>query len=359
MRLKIMAAVILIAVGVGSVGFVILGPSIFGAGQTQQYLTATATRTNVVKQVVATGTVSDKAVYGLAFGQPAQLTSSTSTTSGASAASGGSSGGSSSWRVKTVQVSIGDKVTAGQELATADTTDLQAQVAIAEANLASAEARLTVDQAGATPENKAVAQDSVSQAELSYRNTLQSQKDAAAQAAVNLAQAQAAVDKARAQLAADQAGPSAAELASYQDAVSSAQLALTTAQQNLANVQAQNVQSEAAAQLAVSNAQAKLASDQDPGSSVQLAVRNAQTNLSDVQSQINQAELVPRQDVSAECNTLAGYLGGSVTCPADPTQPLPDPGCGSDLTCAQDYAAYQDAYHSLMSLVVKDQATLH
>ncbi len=362
---KVIAAVALIVVGVGAVVFVIVGPGIFSSGTSQEFITATATTTDVVKQVTATGTVIDKATYGLTFGQPAEIVSST----GSTAASTSGSGGSTSWSVETVQVTVGQTVTAGQVLATADTSDLEAQVAIAEANLASVESKLEIDQAGATPENAAVAQDSVSQAELSYTSTLQSQKDAAAQSAVSVNAARAAVERARAQLAADQAGPSADEIASYQDQVNSAQLALTTAQQNLAQVQTQNAQAEKAAMDAVTNAQNQLAADQagpsaaeiasyqDQVNSAQLALATAQQNLASVQAQNAQAESVAADAVT---NALTQqWIDG---CPGAPTpsplplqtpNPSPDPG-----KCDADQIALQNAENNLTSLQAKNAASL-
>ena len=47
MRLKIIAAVLLLVIGVGAVGFVVIGPSL-GGGSSSTLLTAQATMTNVV-----------------------------------------------------------------------------------------------------------------------------------------------------------------------------------------------------------------------------------------------------------------------------------------------------------------------
>src|SRR4029077_19356436 len=91
MRLKIIAAVLLLVVGVGAVGVVVIGPS-FGSSSSSSLLTAQATRTNVVDQVVATGSLAPAAVYGLAFGQVPTLVSGSSSSSSSSNSSRSGSG---------------------------------------------------------------------------------------------------------------------------------------------------------------------------------------------------------------------------------------------------------------------------
>jgi RND family efflux transporter MFP subunit len=126
MSWRVLVAALLILVGVGAVGLVVLGPTL-GARDAPQYLTAAATRTNVVQQAVATGSVAAHATYGLSFGEPAQLITDTSSSSN-------SSGGSSTWKTLTVRVKVGDVVKAGQLLATGDVTELKRQLDAATAS---------------------------------------------------------------------------------------------------------------------------------------------------------------------------------------------------------------------------------
>jgi RND family efflux transporter MFP subunit len=126
MSWRVPVAALLILVGVGAVGLVVLGPTL-GARDAPQYLTAAATRTNVVQQAVATGSVAAHATYGLSFGEPAQLITDTSSSSN-------SSGGSSTWKTLTVRVKVGDVVKAGQLLATGDVTELKRQLDAATAS---------------------------------------------------------------------------------------------------------------------------------------------------------------------------------------------------------------------------------
>jgi macrolide-specific efflux system membrane fusion protein len=126
MSWRVLVAALLILVGVGAVGLVVLGPTL-GARDAPQYLTAAATRTNVVQQAVATGSVAAHATYGLSFGEPAQLIDSSSSSSS-------SAGGSSTWKTLTVHVKVGDVVKARQLLATGDVSDLRRQLDAATAS---------------------------------------------------------------------------------------------------------------------------------------------------------------------------------------------------------------------------------
>ena len=84
MRLKILAAVGLIVVGIAAIGVVIIGPS-FGSSSAVQYITATAAVQNVTQSAAATGSLAASVTYGLAFGRdPAIAGSSSSSSSSAS-----------------------------------------------------------------------------------------------------------------------------------------------------------------------------------------------------------------------------------------------------------------------------------
>ena len=216
MRWRIVAALALLAVGLGAVGLVVFRP---GSGTTTtQLLTGVASTTDVVEDVAASGTLSASATYGLAFGSDPQLVSGTAS----STASG--SGGSSSWLVETVTVAVGDQVTAGQALATADTSSAAAALALAQANLTTAQAKLATDIAGLSGADKASAYDQVRQAQQSLSQAKSSQANTKAQNDLKLAQAQAALATAQAKLAADQAaGPASSLIEADQAAVTQAQ----------------------------------------------------------------------------------------------------------------------------------------
>jgi macrolide-specific efflux system membrane fusion protein len=134
MKLKLLALVVLLAVGVGAVVIAMGGIAAAGSDRTR-YLTAQVTRGNVTQDVSATGTVAASASYALAFGQDAQL---------ASASSSSSSGGSTTWHVDKLDVKVGDAVKKGQVLAKANVADLQTQLAQATATWQAAKIQLVI-----------------------------------------------------------------------------------------------------------------------------------------------------------------------------------------------------------------------
>jgi RND family efflux transporter MFP subunit len=151
MKLKLLAIVALLAGG-GLAIAASLGT--FGASATaaSTFLTAQAAVADVVNQVAATGTVASTTTYGLAFGA---APSTTAAASSASSSASNAQGSTVTWPVKTVAVKVGDGVTKGQVLATALTTDLQAQVddaarAYRTAQIQLAQAQTQVDNATTT-----------------------------------------------------------------------------------------------------------------------------------------------------------------------------------------------------------------
>jgi multidrug efflux pump subunit AcrA (membrane-fusion protein) len=176
----------------------------FGTAATS-LVTAQSTTGTVVSSVSISGSVASATIDELSFG-----------TSGT---------------VSAVNVVPGDTVTAGQVLATIDSTALQGQLATAEANLVSAKARLTTDQAGPTAATKASARDSVNQAVLQLSTARQSLSDTYAQDAQSISHAQAGVSAASATLAADKASLPAGDpqIAKDQSAVSTATSDLSAA----------------------------------------------------------------------------------------------------------------------------------
>lgn len=129
MRWKLGAIVVLLAVTGGAIAFslgVFKGP----AAAATSFLTAAATTTTVTDEVTATGTVASTATYDLSFG---------------------SAGSTVSWPVTEVAVQVGATVKKGQVLATADTADLEAQ--IADARLQALSAAVQLNQAQTAYDN--------------------------------------------------------------------------------------------------------------------------------------------------------------------------------------------------------------
>ena len=114
MRLKILALAVLIAVGVAALGVSVGG---LGAGTTTatEYLTSDAALGDVTDEVAATGSLAAATSYGLAFGAAPWLVVDSEDAPASETA----------WPVTEVSVKPGDTVTAGQTLATADTTEIK------------------------------------------------------------------------------------------------------------------------------------------------------------------------------------------------------------------------------------------
>jgi macrolide-specific efflux system membrane fusion protein len=253
MKLRL-AAIALILVGVGSVGLVLVGPT-FGGSSTSQYITASVSLGTVTQSSVATGSVAASTVYGLKFGVNPDIVSSASTTSGTGGSVSNNTGSSSSgsgtlvWPVKTVAVKVGQKVSKGDVLATADSTAAQLALTSAQATLDAAQSRYTTDQ---TPDSLTVAQakNSLSQSYNSYKQAVANRDNTNAQNALTLQQAQDAVTAAQNQLATDQAAsPPVAQSVLDKDNAN-----LATAQQNLASTQLKVNQSNQQADQSVTNA---------------------------------------------------------------------------------------------------------
>jgi len=137
MRLKVVAIVALLVVG-GAAVAVSLGVFTPAATNATSLLTAAATVADVTDSIAATGTVQAAAQYTLAFGTAPSESSGSSASSNAT----GANAPSVAWPVSEVKVAVGDRVTAGEELATANTADLEAQIADATRAASSAELQL-------------------------------------------------------------------------------------------------------------------------------------------------------------------------------------------------------------------------
>lgn len=142
MKLKILAIVVLAIVGIGA-AFIALGGGLPStAASTTRYLTGAATTGDVSDDVAATGTVATTTSYGLAFGSAPAIASSSSSSSSSSNASSGST----TWIVTELKAEVGQTVKAGDVLAKANTTDLERQLADANAALANAKIQQTMAQ---------------------------------------------------------------------------------------------------------------------------------------------------------------------------------------------------------------------
>ncbi|HEX5148687.1 MAG TPA: HlyD family efflux transporter periplasmic adaptor subunit [Candidatus Limnocylindrales bacterium] len=273
MKLKVATVIVLLAIGVGTAGWVVLAPGGNGAAASQ-YLTAAVTRTTVADQVVATGSARSAVTYDLAFGSEPVLSG------------GATAGGAASWLVEDVRVGVGDRVATGDVLATADTASAEAAVEVARASLAVAEARLAVDKGGLTSAERAAAYDSIRQAQQQLAVAKQSRKDTVAQNDLKLEQARGALARVQQQLVDDQtAGPESATIDADQAAITQAQQALDTL--NL--------------QIAGATTDASLADQQN-----QLKLSQAQTTLSTAESALAVCQATgstPTVDPSAEPTT--------------------------------------------------------
>jgi multidrug efflux pump subunit AcrA (membrane-fusion protein) len=187
-----LAAIALILVGVGAVAIVIIGPT-FGPSSSSKYLTSTVTTGAVSAQSVATGTISASMVYGLKFGATADIVSTTATTSGSGGSTSNSTTTSLTWPVQTVKVTVGQRVTKGTTLATAESSAAQLALASAQATLASAQSKLTTDKGGPDSLTLARAKNQLNQSYNSYKQARASRTNTNQQNALKLAQAKAAV----------------------------------------------------------------------------------------------------------------------------------------------------------------------
>jgi multidrug efflux pump subunit AcrA (membrane-fusion protein) len=363
MKWKVAAVVLLLAVGVGTVGFVLFAPG--GNGQAQsQFLTATVSRGNVTQQVVATGSVRSAATYSLAFGSDPVLSAST-------AGTGGSSAGS--WLVTGVTVAVGDRVTKGDVLATADTANAKAGLDLAKANLAVANARLAVDKAGLTGAERTAAYDSIRQARQQLKVASQSRAQTADQNDLKLSQANAGLAKAQQQLLDDQtAGPASATINAEQAAITQAQQQLDTLNLQISGSNAeasvtsqQNALKLSQAQQALNAEQQKLAEDQagDPGDpqvanairADQAAVTQAQQQLDTLNLQVQAAST--QSSVTSQQNQLK--LSQAQAALATAQQKLADDQTAgpSDATINGDQAAIEGAQQQLDTLKLSMSAS--
>lgn len=134
MRWKLVAVIAFLAVAAGAIA-VSFGAFTPAATTATGLLTATAAVGDVTDEVAASGTVTSKETYAVGFGTPPWVV--------ADSDSADPAGTDIDWVVDSVDVSVGDLVQAGEVLATADTADLEAQIADANRTAKSAKLQLT------------------------------------------------------------------------------------------------------------------------------------------------------------------------------------------------------------------------
>jgi macrolide-specific efflux system membrane fusion protein len=172
MKTKIVAVLVLAALGVGAI-YVSLGGLSAQAASSTQYLTSTATTGDVTDDVAATGTIEAAVRYGLVFGADPYLVTSSSTAPQVTA----------TFPVTKVDVKVGDTVKKGKVLATADTSDLERQLTTARNNVASARVSLNAANATRTTANTSGNTDQIRQAKIGQLNARNQLADAQQQVA--------------------------------------------------------------------------------------------------------------------------------------------------------------------------------
>jgi macrolide-specific efflux system membrane fusion protein len=133
MKRKLAAVAVLGAIGIGALVYTVVGVPT-DAAATTRFLTSAATVGDVTDDVAASGTIATAERYGLVFGADPYIVGATDTAPSAT----------TTWPVLEVAVEVGDTVSAGDVLATADTTELEADLAIATAELRTANLNLDI-----------------------------------------------------------------------------------------------------------------------------------------------------------------------------------------------------------------------
>ena len=311
MKLRAAAVIGLLVVGIGAAVLSLGGPGLFAATPATTWLTATAAVADVVKDIAATGKVAAASNYSLRFGQVPLQTTATGTGGG-----GGSS--TTTWPVTEVKVTVGTLVKKGDVLAVADPTYANTQVALAEANLAAAQTKLATDTAGPDEATRASAQDQVNQAKQQLTNAQQNQKTTSAQNALTLRAAKDAVTAAQAKLDADVAAGAPQDVSAADQAALKAakdKLASTQVQVTASNNQA--AQQVAIAKLSVTSAGHSYDLRIAPASAAQIAsdqaaVLTAQAALDSARTALQYATLVaPEDGVISAVNITAGVAAPS------------------------------------------------
>lgn len=134
MRWKMPAAIVLLAVGAGAVAYAVTGGPGGSRAAQPQYLTTSAATADVAETVVANGSLARATTFDLDFGTAPTVSDGTSTTGA----------GNGTWSVQTVKVAVGDAVTKGDLLATADASSLARDLRVARSSLSAAKSQKTI-----------------------------------------------------------------------------------------------------------------------------------------------------------------------------------------------------------------------
>lgn len=320
LRWVIVAVVIVVIV---AVGFWVVNPL---ATQAAAPVTATATTGTIVSAVDVSGAIAAGSVDELSFG--------------------------ASGTVQTVKVSVGQTVSAGEVLATIDTTAADAQLNVAKANLTAAQARLTADQQAPTAATVASARDSVNQAKAQLTNAEQNLSDTKAQNTQSIDAADQSVSSAEAKLSADESASPAVPASQ----ISADEAAVTQAKQNLsaAEVRAtsslhQAEQQLSSAKLGVTNAEDQYTLKTAPSTDAQLAsdeasVAQAQLSLITAEQTSGGADIVATNagTVTAVSIAVGDKVGGS------------SGGSGSSSSSATGQIEVMDLSHLIVTGEVSD-----
>jgi multidrug efflux pump subunit AcrA (membrane-fusion protein) len=339
MRLRLVGTLLLVIVGIAAI-FVTLFPPGGSATSSTRYQTAAATRTNVVQQIVATGTVGPVTTYDLAFGsQPVLATSSSSS------ASSGNGNSTVAWRVTEVAVTPGQAVASGNVLATADDSDAQLALTVAQANLDSAEARLSSDKGGLSATDKAAAKLSVTQAKQSLSQARTSRTQTTRQNNLKLSQQKAAVSAAKRQLTADKAAsPPASSAQLDQD-----RAAVTQAENSLASLRLQIDQSNTQAANQVRSAQNQV-------KSAQLAYRSKIQGATDAQIASDEAAVATAEQAVASAQATVD--AASLASPVDGVVVSVNISKGVDAPSGAAIVVQSDAFEVSASIAESDLPSL-
>lgn len=307
--------VLLVVLAVIAAGAIwILNP--FGKTAAASLVTAQASTGTIVASVSISGSVASSSVEELNFGTSGTVTA--------------------------VNVAVGDKVTAGQVLATIDDSALQVQLQVAQANLAAAQARLALDKAGPTAATIASAKDSISQAKLQLSTAKTSLSDTIAQNNLNAAEAKAALTAAQDQLASD-----TATLAAGDPQLAKDQAAVDTATTNLSST-------ELKATLSLHQAQAQV-------SSATLGVTTAQHNYDAKVVPATDAQIASDEAAVAQAEqaltTLQG-TGATITSPIAGTVTVVGIKVGQTVTSGSSANGSSSASSSTGQIEVMDLANL-
>ncbi len=317
MNLKALAAVGLLVVGVGAVGVTALGVG-GGADTSVTYRTQQATTATVQQTAVASGSLTAAVTYDLAFGEaPAArdvtATSATSSTGSTATASSTTSSTSSStastsstmtvtWLVTAVDVEVGDVVSAGSVLATADSASAELAVDLAEANLAAAEQQKKDDLKGGTTLSRASAKDQVTAAQTALSNAKASYSNTVAQNSLKLKQARLAVADAKDRRVADRAA------GAPQATIDADTAAVKAAKASLAAVKLQVAAGNRSASSQVTSAKLSL-------KSVQRTYDSATSSADDATIAADEVAIVEAEQALAEAE--AALAAASLVAPID------------------------------------------